>query len=153
MVEFRKPAHESVQYVADHMRSHDVDEVWASGEFTPAQALDASLEKSQYVCVAWVDDEPCAVFGMIVQDILGGVGIPWMLATEGAMDHKREFLIQTPTIITGMLDICPILYNYVHSENRSSIRWLRWLGFEIEQPLPLGKHGELFHRFYRTRSH
>lgn len=153
MVEFREPAPLSIQYVADTMRPADVVEVWASGGFTPLGALETSISKSQYAAVAWVDDEPCAIYGLIIHDALAGVGIPWMLASEKAMKHKREFLAQTPGIIKAMLDICPTLYNYVHAENRTSIRWLRWLGFEIEPALPLGQNGELFHRFHRERGH
>lgn len=153
MVEFRAVAPMPISYVADHMREADVVEVMASGGFTPYEALDISIAKSQFAAVAWVDDEPCAVYGLIVQDALSGVGVPWMLATENALKHRREFLKQSPGIITQMLNICPTLYNYVHAENTTSIRWLKWLGFEFEDALPLGQNGELFHRFYRERGH
>lgn len=153
MFELRQVATESVQYVADNMRHADIVEIWASRNFTPAEALEAGIHESQYAAVAWVDDLPCAVYGLRVESALGGIGVPWMLATEGALEHKSEFLKQSPDIVRSMLNICPTLYNYVHAENTKSIRWLKWLGFDLEDAKPHGVNGELFHRFSRELGH
>lgn len=153
MFELRQVATESVQYVADNMRQGDAIEVWASHRFTPHEALNAGIKDSQYAAVAWIDDEPVAVYGLRVESVTSGIGVPWLLATESAMKHKSEFLKQSPSVVRNMLNICPKLYNYVHVENKASIRWLKWLGFEFDEPIPYGEEGEMFQRFHRELGH
>lgn len=46
-----------------------------------------------------------------------------------------------------------LLTNYVDARNAVSIRWLRWLGFEIEPAAPFGIHGLPFHRFSMRVNH
>jgi len=40
-----------------------------------------------------------------------------------------------------------LLYNYVDARNVKSIKWLRWLGFQLDEPAPYGVRGLPFHRF------
>lgn len=148
MVKFVKPTVEIIQHIADNMRAEDAAEVWASHRHTPMQALSAGMKLSDYTVVVCVDDVPCAILGLVIHDILTGSGVPWLLSTEDALKHKREFLKQSPPVIQEMLSICPRLFNHVHIENRISIRWLKWLGFTIDAPQPSGFDGELFHRFH-----
>jgi len=153
LVEFRSPTLDDINHVATTMRKADIDEVWASNFFTPHDALLASVEASHYSTAVVVDEEPIAILGLVVRDVLTGVGIPWLLASDSAMMNKRLFFDLSPGAITEMLEVCPTLYNYVDARNRASIRWLKWLGFEFEEAQPYGALGLPFHRFYRHRGH
>jgi hypothetical protein len=46
-----------------------------------------------------------------------------------------------------MLQVFPHLINFVHAENRTSVRWLRRLGFTVHPVMPYGRLGEPFHPF------
>lgn len=151
VVRFDTPTIEGVMSVADNMRQADVVEVWASGRMTPFDALQKSIIASKFSTMVWVDNTPCAVFGLVVRDMLSGAGVPWMLGADSVLDHKRDILKHSRIGVDQMLDVCPNLYNYVHTENTVSIRWLRWLGFEIDETKPHGIGGELFHRFHYER--
>lgn len=150
-VKFIKPTQALIEVIAADMRQADVDEVWASHHHTPVEALMKSWKASDRSVVVTVNDEPCVMIGLVIHDILSGTGSPWLLGTENALKYKRHFLTQVPDVIEEMLTICPRLVNYVHTENKVSIKWLKWIGFIVEEPLPYGCDDALFHKFTLER--
>ena len=151
MVEFRKPTPEAIQFIAENMREADRIEVWASNRHTPLEALEISMRRSKKSLIVYGDGIPLTALGIVLRGFLSDVGIPWLLSTEQALKHRKQFLKLSPPVIEEMLDICPKLINYVHAENKLSIRWLKWLGFTIDDPTPLKTTGELFHKFHMER--
>jgi hypothetical protein len=151
VVEFRKPTPEAIKFIADNMRKADAVEVWASNRFTPHEALELSMRKSKKSVIVYGDGVPLTALGLVSRSLFSDVGIPWLLSAEQALKYRKQFLKLSPPVIEEMLDIHPKLVNYVHVENRLSIRWLKWLGFAIEDPEPLITTGELFHRFHMER--
>lgn len=149
MIQWVKPTVELVQSIADDMRQADAEEVWASNHHTPLQSMMKGWGLSDVSTVA-IDDtgEPLVMIGLVKRDVLTGSGVVWMLGSNRALKHKKEFFRQTKPIIDEMLTICPRLCNMVHSKNTNSILWLRWLGFTIDDPIPHGPDDELFHRFH-----
>lgn len=150
-VEFRAPTPEAIQFIADNMRKADVAEVWASGRYTPIEALKTSVKHSRKSAVACVNDIPLVIFGVVSRGFLSDVGVPWMLSVTQSMKYKRQFFELSPQVVDEMLDIHPKLVNRVHTKNKLSIRWLKWLGFTIEDPTPIKATGELFHKFHMER--
>lgn len=134
--------------IAADMRDADAVEVMASHGHTPLGALLEGLRQSDYAAAVTADGVPIAMFGLVVTCRLTGHGVPWLLSSNAALQHKREFLVQSKPAVQEMLNICPMLSNHVHADNRVSIRWLKWLGFTIDDPQPTGINGELFHRFH-----
>lgn len=150
-VEFRPVTRDAIEAIAADMRQADVAEIWASNRAAPLEALTVGAEVSKLSAAVWIDDQPVAMLGLRVNDILSGKGVPWLLSTDTALKHKREFFTLVPDVIEQMLDMCPCLYNYVHAENKVSIRWLKWIGFTVEDAAPYGLNSELFHKFTLER--
>lgn len=150
-VKFVEPTRDLIDVIANDMRQDDVDEIWASNHHTPIEALMSGWEKSTLSTVVLVNDEPCVMLGLVIRDILSGNGVPWLLGTNNALKYKRQFFTQVPAVIDEMLSVCPKLYNYVHVNNTVSIKWLKWIGFIIDEPLPYGLDNEMFHKFYIER--
>lgn len=148
MIEFVRPTVEMVESIAADMRQVDIDEVWASNHHTPLESMMKGWELSDFATVAMCNNEPLVMIGLVKRDMLTGSGVVWMLGANRAMKYKKEFFRQTKPVIDEMLTICPRLCNMVHGKNKSSIAWLKWLGFTIDDPIPHGPDGELFHRFY-----
>ena len=146
-VKFVKPNSDLVRYVADNMRQADRIEIAASHGYTPHEALVKGVARSKLCAVALINDEPCAVFGLVVENIVTGFGVPWLLGTDLIFKHKREFVEHTKIGVDEMIDVCPRLENWVHCENVKSIRWLKSMGFTMSDPEPIGVNGELFMRF------
>ncbi len=151
VIKFEKPTTEMVEYIAANMRDEDRKEVWAARNRTPHQALIDGWNESHFVTVVTVDGVPCVMLGLVKRDVLSGHGVPWLLGTEGALKHRKQFLKLSPPVIQEMLQLCPMLYNYVHVENTLSITWLRWLGFTICDAEPYGVQNEMFHKFFIER--
>lgn len=148
-VKFVKPTDELIQYVADNMRQADITEIAASHGYTPIEALMKGVAISTLSSVALINSEPCAVFGLVVENIVTGFGVPWLLGTDLIFKHKREFIEHTRVGVAEMLEVCPRLENWVHCKNVKSIRWLKSMGFTMSDPEPIGVNGELFMRFTR----
>ena len=151
MIELARPTSDDIHYIIENMCAADADEVWASHRHTPKQAVEGGVAMSDYVSVARYDGVPIGIYGLVVRDILGGEGVPWMLTTDGMRRAGRELLTVVPRGIDEMFRVCDRLSNHVYTENKMSIRWLRRLGFIIEPPLPVGMGGELFHEFHMTK--
>ena len=149
--EFVKPTRELVEAIAADMRQADADEVWVSSHQTPIEALLEGWKASDFAVIVTVDGEPCVMMGLVIRDILTGAGVPWLLGTENALKYKRHFITQVPPVIDEMSSICPRLFNYVHTENKVSMQWLKRIGFTIDDPIPFGLDKELFHRFHLER--
>ena len=151
VVEFVKPTMDMVRAIAGDMREADRVEIAASHGQTPLSALEWGLKHSEFSVVVKVNGVECVMLGLVRREILSGVGVPWLLGANAVLKHRSQLLRCSPPIIEDMLKICPILYNHVHIDNIMSVRWLRWLGFTIDEPQPLGLKGELFSKFHKER--
>ena len=151
LVEFKKPAPESISFIAENMKPTDVAEVFASHRASPLQALESSIRASDYATIGYYKGVPCAAFGLKVTSLLTKTGRPWMLSTDWIFKCKRHLMIQTRLVVNEMLSVCHRLENYVHVDNEPSIRWLKALGFQFKEPLCMGAEKELFMPFYLER--
>jgi len=93
-------------------------------------------------------DTVVAVFG--VSSHAYGFGIPWLLSTIHTEAHTREFLRVCREEVIDMAVEYGQLINYVSAENTTAIRWLEYLGFDIEDPAPYGPKCAPFCRFTMT---
>lgn len=144
-----------VEAWADHitrnMRAQDIEEIEASGSVPPDEAVMASLALSSHgYCVVDRVGEPCAMFGAAPHP-LPGVGVAWMLGTDGIRREAQSIARQTPLYIEQLHTAYSVLWNYIDARNSISKRWLRWGGFELLKDVELGGHH--FHIFARTDRH
>lgn len=86
------------------------------------------------------DNRPIAMFGVGDVNILAGVGSPWMLGTPEIERHVMTFLRQCPYWVGQLLQGYTVLRNCVDDRNKLSIRWLKWLGFEVGKPVVFKGH-------------
>lgn len=140
-----------IRPIAADMRPEDVREVWASHEHTPEEALDASFWRSTKAWTCLVRGSPAFMWGVAPREsLLGNVGCPWLLGTPAIKDVRRDFVRNCRKYVGMMQELYPRLENYVHAENKVSIRWLKWCGFELaEEPEEYGVNPEKFYRFWR----
>jgi hypothetical protein len=128
------------------MRASDTAEVAACG-LTSAQAAQIGVTRSVLCWSAFADGELGCIIGCAPLSVLGGLGSPWMLGTPVLDKHSRVLVRRTPRYIAEMLKAFPHLVNHVHADNKTSVRWLRQVGFSIGKAEPFGTLGEPFHRF------
>lgn len=139
----------SISHIARHLRDQDRAELEAMHGGSPELILPQSVLLSSHGWLAVDRGEPIAVFGAAPSP-LPGVGIVWMLGTDGVARAGRSIARQTAPLLDEMHTAYPVLWNYIDARNSVSLRWLRWVGFEL-----LGDHrspsGHLFHIFARSR--
>ena len=117
-----------------------MDEVFAASRKTPGQALAYSLRKSSHAWTAIVDGRPEAMFGIGDLNILAGVVAPWLLGTDAVEDNVRAFLRMSRDFKSQLLARYPVMRNFVDDRNTASIRWLRWLGATMTDPVDIRGH-------------
>lgn len=143
-----------IDHVARNMRQADRVEIWLSSRSEPLDALRKGLEQSDQCYTLLVDDAPTLIFGIVERSILDRTGTIWMLGTDDI--HKIRFGRLEFTIMQNVLNELVADYNvvenYVHAQNDTSIKWLRAMGFEFDDPAPLGVFGAPFQHF-EMRAH
>lgn len=141
----------SIAHVAEHMRQADRDEIKAAYGHDPFHALMASTSLSDMLWTGFNKNEPICIFGVGTQSFMEGTGSPWMLGTDGILACKYAFVYKSALFVDSMLARYRKLSNYVDARNHVSIRWLCWLGFKIEEPVPYGLEQLPFHKFGMIR--
>lgn len=77
-------------------------------------------------------------------------GCIWCLASDKLTEIKYQFLKQSISEVRDMEKNYKKLINFVHADNTTSIRWLKFLGFKVSPtPVILGIKQEPFYYFER----
>jgi len=150
-VQIVRAAYSHIPEIAASARESDRQELHAIACVTPVEGLRISLEAS---CAAWtamVNGSPVCMFGVCPEGVLAGVGVPWMIGTHELDKHPVTLLRRCRPFLAEMFKCCVLLQNYVDARNTTSIQWLKWLGFRIEEARPAGPFGLPFHRFELRR--
>ena len=119
-----RPEHCSI---VPHLRQQDVLEIHAMGELSPSLAVACSVACSERGFTALLDDSPAAVFGV-------HYGVIWLVGTDDITRHPITFYRQSRKIFHELKKGYRVLHNFVHVSNTFSLRWLQWLGFQIDPP-------------------
>lgn len=138
--------------IALHMTPADAAEVWAIGHWTPLQALLRSISLSVRARTWFVDGEPVCIGGFAVPSLLGDTANPWMLGTPALRASKYAFLRNYRTQIDYMLAHYPVLETWVDARHNVCLRWLKWTGFDIYEPVPYGVDGLPFRKVEIVRA-
>ena len=134
--------------VAKNLRPEDETEVQLSHGATALQAVQDSWELSDILCAMATDDGvPCGLCGVVGHRI-------WMLGTPRLTETRRaryQLCMDGRMWVDNCLkEVGGTLFNQVYSKNTESIKWLKYLGFMVEPPKPIGRSGALFCDFWRS---
>lgn len=143
----RKPTEEDVEYIIEHVRPEDAAELDALDGSTIRESLDETPDLLNVSQVWEVDGKPVCIFGVTPMAGPLSTGIIWMLATTDFHKHARTFAGHCRKVVKEMIKGYGYIFNYIHSENRVSIVWLKSLGFKIRDGQQLGHKGATFHKF------
>ena len=128
-----------------NLRQADKDEIFAStGVEDPAQALEAGLWHSDTCWTVTLDEEPIAIFGLIVgEDSTANV---WMLGSDKIEEISWQFLRESKSWLKRVGKNFAMLWAVADSRNIKHTDWYTWLGFKIATTKPYGPQGIPFHR-------
>jgi len=149
VITFTPSTFRDCQKMAPSMRHIDLKEVKASSGLDPYQALITSINLDGVSDTIRVNDEIVAMCGVVDG---GNIGVPWMLGTCNLRRNAKSLLPLSKKWLKEHGDKYDLLFNYVSSDNLSSIRWLKYLGFSLIRYIP--HHGvgrSPFYEFVRIK--
>lgn len=118
--------------IANRLRDIDREECAAMGR-SGKSALRIGHATSAQAWTALVDGRPEAMFGVVIEDLISGLGTPWFLGTAEVYRHARELLTWGPTFVAQISDSSRRLGNVVSAKNHSAIRLLERWGFSVDE--------------------
>lgn len=127
-----------IRTIARRMRKADREEIRASSGRSPRAALKFSLEKSTEAWTIIMDGRAEVMFGVGDINVLAGIGAPWLLGTDEFERHYIAILRGSMKWTRQLFSRYSTLRNFVDARNTASLRYLRWLGFTIFDPVFVG---------------
>ena len=148
----RPTRHTDIEEIGGRLRKADVAEVWAATHLEPMEALVMSRKTSTICQTVVYAGNPVAIFGCGPDDVRPQAAEVWLLATDDLYSMRHAFLRGSRECVSRMLEVYPLLINWVDARNIKSIEWLKWLGAKIMDAKPYGPDGLPFHFFTIKRS-
>ena len=125
---------EHAYQLAPHMKQADREEVKAASGLEPLEVLLKSLELSEKAYALLAGDEVIALGGLV--PLTKQIGIPWALTSDKIALYPKQFCRITKELIKGFHKSYPLLTNFCAARNTTTIRWLKWCGFQVVATLP-----------------
>lgn len=138
MITMLPAALDDARELAPLLRAEDRAEVLALG-CEPVDGLLQSLTASREAWT-WRDEGRIICIGGVAPlSLIGQTGVPWLLGSDLVPVHRRAFMLETRRMVARWLGMFSVLWNVVDARYAEAIRWLRWLGFTLGEPLPIGR--------------
>ncbi len=150
-IRVRRAEKNDVEYLKDHLKEEDINEIWASNNVTPEEALSSGIDKSIFCCTI-ENGHPIGMFGINPKSVLGDRATIWLLGSEELKKYQYRFVKYSRKFIEMMLGFYPYLDNYIDVRNKASIKWLKFCGAKFDKPEAYGKEQKLFRHFYFRRT-
>ncbi len=147
-IEIRRCRGRDIRSLRGKLRAEDVLEIRRRSGRDPYSVLVYSYRHSDEAYVGLINSEIACVWGVAQESLLAEEASIWLLSTPVMETAPVAVARRTRSELRKLLRRYRSLGNYVDSEYTLCLRWLRWLGFTLEEPEPLGVRGELFSRFY-----
>ena len=135
--------------VAANLCAADLRELDAAGIADATAMLRDALPLCSWAEDARWDGRSIAIYGVRPHN---EAGVPWMLTTMH-MEHAERAAVARASVraVRRMQSEHALLVNWVHAENERAIRFIRWLGFKVNE-IPAGNGGQ-FRKFHWSRAH
>ncbi len=135
------------EYLAQHLRPGDLREIAALG-VSPRTAVMESVRASDRVWTAFHEGKPMMIFGVADPVFNPSPATIWALGTPECSRYKREMLRVGRAVVRNLLRSYPEMDNWCDARYSESVRFVRHLGFTVDQPREWGGNGEPFRHLH-----
>jgi hypothetical protein len=134
------------------MREADRKEIERLG-VTVKKVLWRQYRNSIFTRTALVDAKVAAIWGLAIAmqpnvSPLSDLGIPWLHTSAAIEAIPRSFLMRGRQEVATMRRLRPRLASYVDASYAQAVRFIKLLGFMVDEPQPIGVDGAPFRRFH-----
>lgn len=136
MVEIRPTLPGDSWLILANLRQSEVTELAALG-VTSEECMRFGLMSGSAHTV-FINEKPAGIFGIVNY---GSYQVPWAVFTRVIDQHPIAFL-RAAKRWAATLDQTTI--NYVDVRNAAALKWFRWLGFTLSEPIAYGLQDEPF---------
>ncbi len=150
-IEVRRAFPTDADMMANRLRQYDIDEIWASHNLTPWEALYESIMVSTVALTITHKGLCLGLFGISAETVLGDRAMIYFLGTNELDRIQFRFARHSRHFVKMFLNMYPYLYNYTDARNIKSLSWLRMCGAKIKDAQPYGIMRKPFHYFYFER--
>lgn len=144
---FRPCTIEDVPLIVASLREPDRRELEALGDV--AAEVRSSVERSRWAFVCEAPEGFVAAFGVAQADMISGSGWPWCVTSDLVTRYPRRFVIASRAFATAMKSEFYALSGDCWAGHTASLRWLRMLGFRVEEARPM--RGSWWCRYHWNR--
>ena len=128
------------------MRHEDRAECYRQGYGTPIEALRASVAASELSFGFTIDGQSAAVGGFRPTLLASALGYPvegfvWVLTGDIINKHPREYMRHSKTLLSVWLAYCPLIRGTIDVNHAPALRWARWVGATLSEPVRLPPYG------------
>lgn len=116
------------------LRAGDAAECAAAG-LSGYDAVTTSVRASAFAFGAFDGGTPLGLWGLVTTSMVGDTARAWFLTAQGTERHRKLLLRQSREFVQFAEGQYPRLEAYVHRDYNTCIRWLRWLGFTVGDPV------------------
>lgn len=134
-------------YIAAHMREIDRREIYYMATLDPQRAINVTAAHAVAAWAVLLDGVPALIFGINRRSRTSLIGVPWLLATDALDEHPLALAKASKEYVARFFRAFDRMENHVLASNVKTLRWLRWLGFDMEEARPFGAFGQPFVRF------
>lgn len=138
---------ERVRFIGNNLRPADTTEVGLSHGCNAMTAVIDSWRGATFCKVIEGDNgNPVGISGLCGSRIFL-LGTPELTATK---NHRQLLISQGRDWVQKLIQIAqgPV-HNWAYAKNRTALKYLKHLGFEISRPAPYGPSCALFCHFWR----
>lgn len=89
---------------------------------------------SQKIWYCEIAGEFIGMWGTIPPTLLSDHTYLWVHTNEKVKEHQFVFIRHSQLAIAGVLDEWPVVHGHALASASKSIRWLKWLGAEFDEP-------------------
>lgn len=152
-ITLRAPEPGDAEALHRDLRDADRAEIIAASGPDTLGTIERGLALSEHAFTVTDDSGLVCIFGTASRGLMRLHGTPWMLGTPRLRHHTRTLIKVTRRYFDAMVEIYPVLSNYVDARHVESIRLVKACGCTVGPALPFGYEGRPFHLFTRERSH
>lgn len=142
---------EHIEEILPNVRQADLQEFMAINGWDARRVLETGVRTSTFSVAGLANGKVVTIFGVAPKSMIGGSGIPWLVATDELEKYQFAFLRRCRNGVNAMLSVYPYLENYVDERNHVAKAWLSWLGFTLDAAASYGNDGLNFHRFHMEK--